>query len=322
MPSSSSPSPQPLPSSDTATSSIGPEFIETLEYRRFVEFCGACRRYRYIGLCYGTPGIGKTLSAVHYSRAESIVPIDRWPDESSDSLVLDTAFYTPSIVNTPSGVASALKRACNRVNGIAKRSIHGEAREALDAIRLRDDRAREEFRSNPERDWTNPPALKPTYLEIHDLYDAREKAIGNSTTLILIDEADRLRMSSLEQVRDIFDEGAVGLILIGMPGIEKRMARYPQFYSRIGFVHEYRPLATTEMRALLESGWTPRGVTLPDTGLDVEAIAAVIRMTGGNFRLLNRLLTQVERILEVNSLTEVTLAVVQAARESLVIGQA
>jgi hypothetical protein len=44
-------------------------------------------------------------------------------------------------------------------------------------------------------------------------------------------------------------------------------------------------------------------------------------MTGGNFRLLNRLLTQMERILEINSLRQVTKAVVDAARESLVIGQ-
>jgi hypothetical protein len=44
-------------------------------------------------------------------------------------------------------------------------------------------------------------------------------------------------------------------------------------------------------------------------------------MTGGDFRLLKRLLTQMERILEINSLRQVTKAVVEAARESLVIGQ-
>jgi hypothetical protein len=44
-------------------------------------------------------------------------------------------------------------------------------------------------------------------------------------------------------------------------------------------------------------------------------------MTGGNFRLLKRFLTQMERILEINSLRQVTKAVVEAARESLVIGQ-
>jgi hypothetical protein len=47
-----------------------------------------------------------------------------------------------------------------------------------------------------------------------------------------------------------------------MPGIEKRLARYPQFYSRIGFVHEFRPLAAKEIRQLLDQWWTPPGVHL------------------------------------------------------------
>jgi DNA transposition AAA+ family ATPase len=128
-------------------------------------------------------------------------------------------------------------------------------------------------------------------------------------------------MASLEQVRAIFDGGEIGVILIGMPGLEKRLARYPQFYSRIGFVHEFRPLAPTEIRELLTQGWTPPGVHFPRQPLDAETIAAIIRITGGNFRLMNRLLTQMERILEINALKEVNKGVVEAARESLVIGQ-
>ncbi len=148
----------------------------------------------------------------------------------------------------------------------------------------------------------------------------KDVQLGDPTTLVLIDEADRLRMASLEQVRDIFDAGEIGVILIGMPGLEKRLARYPQFYSRIGFVHEFRPLDAAAIRKLINANWTPRGVELPPQPWDQEAVAAIIRITGGNFRLLNRLLTQMERILEINALQEVTKTVVEAARESLVIG--
>ena len=112
------------------------------------------------------------------------------------------------------------------------------------------------------------------------------------------------------------------LLLIGMPGIEKRLARYPQFYSRIGFVHEFRTLAAAEIRQLFDHGWMPSGVNLPKQPWDPETVAMIIRMTEGNFRLLNRLLNQLERVLEINALREVTRAAVEAARQSLVIGEA
>jgi len=67
-------------------------------------------------------------------------------------------------------------------------------------------------------------------------------------------------MNSLEQMRSIFDEDKAGMVLIGMPEIEKRIARFPQFYSRIVFVHEFRALDSVEMQKLLEQRWTPVGV--------------------------------------------------------------
>jgi hypothetical protein len=62
-------------------------------------------------------------------------------------------------------------------------------------------------------------------------------------------------------------------------------------------------------------------VALSEEGLtDEDTRAAIIRITGGNFRLLHRLLTQMARLVEINALSQVTRDVVEAAREALVIG--
>jgi hypothetical protein len=130
-------------------------------------------------------------------------------------------------------------------------------------------------------------------------------------------------MMALEQVRDIFDHGGIGLVLVGMPGMEKRLSRYPQLYSRVGFVHAFRPLSAAEVRQLLQHKWLPSGVVFPEEGwADEEVLAAIIRMTGGNFRLLHRLITQIARLMAINAMQQVTGQVVETARESLVIGTA
>jgi len=76
-----------------------------------------------------------------------------------------------------------------------------------------------------------------------------------------------------------------------------------------------------QMTTLLNERWLPAGVRLPDAELSPDVIATLIRMSGGNFRLLSRLLAQVERILKVNQFDIVTKEIVTAARDSLVIGQ-
>ena len=194
-------------------------FIPTREHRRFVEFANAVRNHRYIGLCYGPAGVGKTLSARRYANWDLAEPL-------------------------------------------------------LERIEL-----------------------------------------------VIIDEVERLKYAAIEHLRDLFDRNDIGLIFIGMPGIEKRMSYFPQLYSRVGFAHQYPPLQSDEVIFVLQRHCKRLGVTLDvDDFTDAQAIAAIVRITGGNFRLLHRLLVQTERILRINELVGLSEDVVEAARETLIIG--
>jgi len=263
------------------------DFIVTKEHRRFVEFCDACRRYCYIGLCYGTPGVGKTVSARTYARQDSIEDLLATCHmldllASPEIMKCVTVFYTPSVAHSP---------------GRLERDI-AERRKQLTDLHY----------------WMKVAIEKET---THDLPLRTTEA----AELIIIDEADRLKAIGLEQMRDIYDRERFGLVLIGMPGIEKRLSRYPQLYSRVGFVHHFRPLSREEVQFVLEHKWQQLGQNLDlDDFTDAESVAAIIRITNGNFRLLQRLLNQVERVLQINELRYVTKEVVEAARELLIIG--
>ncbi len=262
------------------------EFIVTKEHRRFVEFCDACRRFRYIGLCYGSPGVGKTLSARRHSRWDDI--------EHLDSLFFDgipatpelmdcrTVFYTASVTSSARRIEQGVAAQRHRLS-----SLVNVMQQVLDGAGER----------------------------------VRSHRLDDLTELILIDEADRLNAHGLEQLRDIYDRSQLGLVLIGMPGLEKRLSRYPQLYSRVGFVHHFQSLSSEELQFILEHKWQQLGLTLnPNDFTDSEAMAAIIRITAGNFRLLQRLFSQIERILEINQLRIITKEVVETAREGLVIG--
>ncbi|MDO8473032.1 MAG: AAA family ATPase [Dehalococcoidia bacterium] len=260
------------------------EFLVTKEYRRFAEFCDACKRHRYIGLCYGPPGVGKTLSARHYAQWDVLEPILRAqrvtlnPPTAPEVAAARSIVYTPTVTVTPKQLATELGDLLFDLGLAVELALHPD--EDSNAIR--------------SRPWTE---------------------------LVLVDEADRLKTVVLEQLRDLYDRGRFALVLIGMPGLEKRLARYPQLYSRVGFVHNFRPLSAEEMRFILNFKWEQLGLTLcPEDFTDAEAIAAIIRITGGNFRLVQRLFTQIERILRLNEMHTVTKEVVEAARENLVIG--
>lgn len=164
------------------------EFIETLEYRRYIEFSEACRRYRYIELCYGPPGVGKTLSGRQMSRAAIVEKHDPWRDEPIYGPPLDTLFYTPPVVNSPAQLEGDLGRAREKLLHMARGPLRRQEEIALDTIRLRNQEYRRAHSQDPPCRPGEEPT--PTYRHVAEEYAAKKLAIGDPTTLVLIDEAD------------------------------------------------------------------------------------------------------------------------------------
>lgn len=292
------------------------QFAATSEHARFEEFCEACCRERYIGLCFGSPGVGKTVSARQVTRAAEFealrAPFPDHLEQLAELRGLTSLMYTPDVINGPRALTDHILALRNRLLSLAQAPRGGGGDNKLPDGAREIAGGRILIIPSANRKFVEPPQepIEP-------------QAFLHPLRLLIVDEADRLRTASLEQLRHLFDRGAFGLILIGMPGLEKRLARYAQLYSRVGFVHHYRSLSVNEMRSLLINGPHQLLETVPARGLsDPAVLAEILRITGGNLRLVVRLLTQISRILEVNETGTVTVEIVEAAREVLVIGTA
>lgn len=198
-------------------------FVVTKAYRRFAEVCDACRRFRSVGLGYGPPGTGKTESARYYAQwelVESFLP---------DPLITFTGrsafdeFYPYKPFTIASAQASAALQECRTVFYTAPVAasparIERQVLALFAAFSYLVEAANE--RHHPSEDFLVTRRSSP-FIE-----------------LLMVDEANRLKDAGLDIIRDIYDKGRLGLVLLGMPGLDKRLQRAPQLYSRVGFAHK------------------------------------------------------------------------------------
>jgi len=137
---------------------------------------------------------------------------------------------------------------------------------------------------------------------------SQQRPRAQSPDLVIIDEADRLKTAGLEQLRDLYDRRHIGLVLIGMPGLQKRLARYAQLYSRVGFVHQFMSLGGSELQDVIRRQSLQLGLGLEaHDGTDAGVLNSIVRITGGNFRLVERLFAQIERVTQINDLSTLML---------------
>lgn len=268
---------------------MGKDFIVTKEHRRFTEFATAVRKEQTIGICHGDAGVGKTLSARRYAHWDTLGPfITEWGPRSEDDATYyaaanrsRTVFYTPEVLPR-----------------------HKALMAEIEHLRIRLGICVDEHQRN---------IGKVTGTHVGD--------VTRWVELLIIDEAERLTPTALELLRGQHDRHQLAIILIGMPGIDQRFRHYPQLYSRLSFSHRYRALGREELLFVLDRQWKRLGRTLdPDDFTDAQAIAAIERITRGNFRLLERLFPQITRVLKINQLETITDDVIEAAASILVIG--
>lgn len=266
------------------------DFIVTKEHRRFAEFANAVRTERTIGICHGDAGVGKTQSARRYAHWDTLgLFVTEWGPRNEDDAKQYAAanrvravFYTPEVLPRPKELMREIAHLQGRV-GICI----------------------DEHQRNIGK-VTGPHTASNTDRWVE---------------LLIIDEAERLTSTALELLRDLYDRQGMAIIFIGMPGIDQRFRHYPQLYSRLGFSHRYRALGRDELLFVLDRHWNRLGRSLdPDDFTDAQAIAAIERITRGNFRLLERLFPQIARVLKINQLETITDDVIEAAASILVIG--
>jgi DNA transposition AAA+ family ATPase len=280
-------------------------FVTTKSYRRFGEMCDACRRSRVVGLGYGPPGTGKTESAKQYAQWSLFKPFLPEPlitftgRNATDGLYpyrpmtfapapLDTSlqecrtvFYTPPVSASVARLEKEVLSLFAAFSYLVEAATQGH-------------QGREEFLVT--------------------------RRFSHLIELLIVDEANRLKDAGLELMRDFADRGEFGLVLLGMPGLEKRLMRAPQLYSRVGFAQEMEPLSDDETRDFLEKRWSHRVKAYSDDFTDKEAVATILRITRGNIRLIERLMLQVEHILVANQTQVVPKDVVETAQQNLIIG--
>ncbi len=139
----------------------------------------------------------------------------------------------------------------------------------------------------------------------------REFLNVNTGYLIIVDEADKLinkyTAAKMEILRGIFDQADVGIVVAGEPRLESDLkAGLARFANRVDFYYKLQGLSPAEFKEYLE-GWD----------LTEEAAAALseraLDARSGCFRLLDRTLNNVLRVLHSRGSAKVTLDTVREA---------
>ncbi|WP_255553276.1 AAA family ATPase [Ktedonobacter sp. SOSP1-52] len=186
-----------------------------------------------MGICSGVTGVGKTQAARRYSQWDVIEPrLARHvlsPDDLNEAEVVPrTAFYTPEVTATPKRTEQDVAL------------LRWEIQQMADMAVARD-------MGKDGEDVPTSGYIRPGQVD-----------------LLMVDEANRLCPVSLEMLRDVFDRGQMGLVLVGRPGLERMVRSIAPLASRVGMRLEFAGLNAQELDVLLQRYIQGAGVEIDE----------------------------------------------------------
>ena len=139
----------------------------------------------------------------------------------------------------------------------------------------------------------------------------------NQGYLIIMDEADKLinkyTQKKIELLRNISDGAKVGLVLAGEPVLESLLKQYDaRFANRMDFYYKLRGLSEEEVRDYLEGYDVEEGAM-------TEFLSRARNTQTGCFRLLDRTLNNVIRILKDSGQSTITTKVISQASSMMML---
>lgn len=139
----------------------------------------------------------------------------------------------------------------------------------------------------------------------------------NNGYLLIMDEADKLinkyTQKKIEMLRCISDSAHVGLVLAGEPMLESLLKTYDaRFANRMDFYYKLRGLSEQEVKDYLE------GYEVETAAME-EFIVRARNTQTGCFRLLDRTLNNVIRILKESGQTKITAKVISQASNMMML---
>ena len=260
-------------------------FFQTHPYKNFVECCETCRRFRYVGICYGPAGVGKTVAARLYAEWDAVEPRFprtgvRMPVQGAERPYPRVAFYTPGRTVKPKQIENDVTLLVWSLQNLEKIALHQHLEVSL----------------------------------------ADEQLVSEQLELLIIDNVHRLDPMCMDVIQDVYDRYQIGVVLLGDEVlVQKHLKRLEHLRVRVGDVRPFFVLSRKEVAEMIPQFLlrlqldfqSPQGLSLEQLTDDIY------NATNGNLSLMRLFLTQIVVLLQKENTNVVTSHIVQRAYSKL-----